>query len=70
MYDVAARADVPSMPVPTPVQPTTIPPTATPIVQSLAIDTPPPGTLVGSPVVLTGRMARTPFSGQLNLPNG
>jgi hypothetical protein len=34
--------------------------------QSIAIDTPPPGTVVGSPMVLTGRTARSPYGGNLN----
>jgi hypothetical protein len=33
--------------------------------QSILIDTPPPGTVVGSPVVITGRTARFPFQGNL-----
>jgi hypothetical protein len=33
--------------------------------QAILIDTPPPGTTVGSPVVLTGRTARFPFQGAL-----
>jgi hypothetical protein len=34
--------------------------------QSIAIDTPPAGTIVGSPMVLTGRTARSPYGGNLN----
>jgi hypothetical protein len=34
--------------------------------QSIAIDTPPAGTIVGSPMVLTGRTARSPYGGSLN----
>jgi hypothetical protein len=34
--------------------------------QSIAIDTPPPGTVVGSPMVLTGRTTRSPYGGNLN----
>jgi Immunoglobulin-like domain of bacterial spore germination len=34
--------------------------------QSIAIDTPPPSTVVGSPLVLTGRTSRSPSSGSLN----
>src|SRR5262245_51469453 len=34
--------------------------------QSITIDTPPPGTAVGSPLVLTGWTARTPYGGSLN----
>ncbi|NTU84829.1 MAG: hypothetical protein HGA45_36605 [Chloroflexales bacterium] len=33
--------------------------------QSILIDSPPPGTTVGSPVTLTGRTARYPFQGNL-----
>jgi len=33
--------------------------------QAILIDTPPPGTTVGSPVVITGRTARYPFQGAL-----
>lgn len=33
--------------------------------QTILIDTPPPGTVVGSPVVITGRTARFPFQGSL-----
>ncbi|MCS6880590.1 MAG: Gmad2 immunoglobulin-like domain-containing protein [Oscillochloridaceae bacterium] len=33
--------------------------------QAILIDTPPPGTTVGSPVVITGRTARSPFQGAL-----
>jgi len=33
--------------------------------QAILIDTPPPGTTVGSPVVITGRTARYPFQGNL-----
>jgi hypothetical protein len=34
-------------------------------VQSITIDTPPPGTQVGSPMVLTGQLARTPGQNRL-----
>ncbi len=34
--------------------------------QSITIETPPPGTIVGSPVVITGRTARYPFEGNLS----
>lgn len=34
-------------------------------VQTITIDTPPPGTQVGSPVVLTGQLARTPGQNRL-----
>jgi hypothetical protein len=36
-----------------------------PAQQAIFIDTPPPGTIVGSPVVLTGRSVRYPFDGNL-----
>lgn len=41
------------------------PPLPPPPPQAIAIDTPLPGTTVGSPVVLTGRVARLPFEGRL-----
>jgi len=41
-------------------------PTATPMAQLIIIDTPAPGTLVISPIVITGRAARYPFQGQLH----
>jgi hypothetical protein len=43
------------------------PPTNTPLPssQSVTIDTPPPGTTVGSPVVITGRTALPPRTGRL-----
>lgn len=44
---------------------TPMPPTPTLVPQQIAIDSPPPGTLVGSPVVLTGRVARVPSGGAL-----
>lgn len=34
--------------------------------QVITIETPPPRTLVGSPVVVTGRTSRSPFGGRLN----
>jgi hypothetical protein len=34
-------------------------------IQSITIDTPPPGTQVGSPMVLTGQLARTPSQNRL-----
>jgi hypothetical protein len=37
-----------------------------PIPQQIFLDTPPQGTLVGSPMVVTGRTARYPFNGSLN----
>src|SRR5262245_34689192 len=40
--------------------------TATPVPQQITIDTPAPGTLVGSPVVITGRATRFPFEGNLS----
>jgi hypothetical protein len=49
-------------------QPTTAQPSPTnapPALQQIFIDTPPPGTLVGSPVVITGRTVQYPFGGQL-----
>ena len=51
-----------------PTLPTTIAPTATAptaSIQQIFIDTPAPGTLVGSPVVITGRTVQYPFGGQL-----
>jgi hypothetical protein len=36
-----------------------------PVSQAIAIDTPPPGTTVGSPVVITGRTTRYPSQGRL-----
>jgi Immunoglobulin-like domain of bacterial spore germination len=54
---------------PPPVQPTAIAPSATAAppagIQQIFIDTPPPNTLVGSPVVITGRTVQYPFGGQL-----
>ncbi|NJN16587.1 MAG: hypothetical protein HC822_10090 [Oscillochloris sp.] len=42
--------------------------------QTITIETPPPGTVVGSPVVLTGRVVRPPVGGQISYlvrgPNG
>jgi hypothetical protein len=38
---------------------------AAPIQQTIAIDTPPPGTVIGSPVVITGQTTRYPFDGKL-----
>src|SRR5262249_16510959 len=37
-----------------------------PIQQQISFDSPPPGTMVGSPVVITGRTTRFPFNGVLN----
>ncbi|HEX9369683.1 MAG TPA: Gmad2 immunoglobulin-like domain-containing protein, partial [Roseiflexaceae bacterium] len=37
-----------------------------PAAQRITIDTPPPGTLVGSPMVITGRTTRYPFQGDLS----
>ena len=37
-----------------------------PAQQTISIDTPPPGTSVGSPVVLTGRTSRYPINGTLS----
>lgn len=43
------------------------PPTpTTPRTQQIFIDTPPPGTTVGSPLVITGRVALYPFEGNLS----
>ncbi|MFL5805279.1 MAG: Gmad2 immunoglobulin-like domain-containing protein [Roseiflexaceae bacterium] len=56
-----AATSVPPTSAPTP------PPSPTPPApQSIAIETPPRLTLVGSPVVITGRTARLPKDGQLN----
>lgn len=57
----------PTITTPLPVQPspTTTAPTTTPT-QAIVIDTPPPGTQIGSPVVLTGRTALFPTQGTLN----
>jgi Immunoglobulin-like domain of bacterial spore germination len=41
-------------------------PTATPLAQLIMIETPAPGTLVGSPVVITGRTSAYPAQGQLH----
>lgn len=46
--------------------PTAPPPTPTEAAQSLVITSPPAGTLVGSPVVITGQVGRTPTSGRLS----
>jgi hypothetical protein len=64
---VVARSTIELQTNAAPVQPTAQP-TATnapPTVQQIIIDTPPPGTFVGSPVVITGRTALYPFGGQL-----
>jgi len=57
-------------PAATSAPPTSVPipsPTTTPLApQSIRIETPPPMTMVGSPVVLTGSTARLPKGGQLN----
>jgi hypothetical protein len=37
-----------------------------PTAQQIFLDSPPPGTLVGSPVVITGRTTRFPFDGDLS----
>jgi len=39
--------------------------TVAPVPQQIIIDTPPAGTLVGSPMVITGRTTRFPFQGDL-----
>jgi hypothetical protein len=46
----------------------TVAPTVAPAVPSqvIVIETPPPGTIVGSPVVLTGRMSAVPPDGSLS----
>lgn len=55
----------PVAPTAAPVAPTiALPPTLVPTV--ITIDTPPPGTVVGSPVVITGRVNRRPNSGELS----
>jgi hypothetical protein len=41
-------------------------PTVTPAAQMIMIETPAPGTLVGSPVVITGRITEYPAQGQLH----
>jgi hypothetical protein len=48
--------------------PTVVPPTPTapPVAQAITIETPPPGTEVGSPLVVTGRLTRFPVPGELN----
>jgi hypothetical protein len=48
-----------------PSPPTAVPPTAGPVQQQIFIETPAPGTLVGSPVVITGRTARNASNGRL-----
>jgi hypothetical protein len=49
------------------VQPTPTTPTGGQVgQQELAIETPPPGTVVGSPVVITGRLALAPADGDLS----
>ncbi|HEX5688645.1 MAG TPA: Gmad2 immunoglobulin-like domain-containing protein, partial [Roseiflexaceae bacterium] len=53
-------------PAPTTVPPTAVPP-ATPLPpQQISIDTPAPGTPIGSPVTITGRALRPPRNGVLN----
>ncbi|HEU5100132.1 MAG TPA: Gmad2 immunoglobulin-like domain-containing protein [Roseiflexaceae bacterium] len=53
-----------ALPAPTqPISPTAAPPATGP--QAIFIDTPAPGTLVGSPMQITGRTQRMPASGQL-----
>jgi hypothetical protein len=42
------------------------PPTSEATGQAITIDTPAPGTVVGSPLVITGRTAQFPFQGMLN----
>jgi hypothetical protein len=60
-----ATAAIP--PIATPNGPTPIPPTLIPgAQQSITIETPPPATIVGSPVTITGRVAQNPANGQLS----
>lgn len=49
--------------LPTPEPPT---PTTPPAAQVITIETPPPGAVVGSPLVVTGRLTRFPVPGELN----
>jgi hypothetical protein len=48
--------------------PTVVPPTPTapPVAQTITIETPAPGTVVGSPLVVTGRLTRFPATGELD----
>ncbi|MBC8161257.1 MAG: hypothetical protein H7Z42_08560 [Roseiflexaceae bacterium] len=47
--------------------PTALPPTPIPLLpQTIAFSSPPDGQLVGSPVVITGNLARAPLSGRLS----
>src|SRR5688500_8795309 len=50
-------ASSPTVPPPSPTLP---PPSSTPLPQEIFIDSPPSGTLVGSPVQLAGRTTRMP----------
>jgi hypothetical protein len=63
------RGDILATPTPptlTPSAPTPIPPTPVPVAPLvITIDSPSPGTLVGSPVVITGRTSRLPRNGVL-----
>lgn len=64
----ALPTSAPTATAPTATAPTTSAPTATApaaALQQIFIDTPAPGTLVGSPVVITGRTVQYPFGGQL-----
>lgn len=45
--------------------PLTVAPPPTEVAQQITIDSPPPGTVVGSPVVVTGRTTQFPFQGTL-----
>ena len=71
------KPGIPTSGSPTPIQSTvlqetpmppipSLTPTATPIAQMITIETPAPGTLVGSPVVITGRTTTYPAQGQLH----
>jgi hypothetical protein len=64
----AETQNIPPAQAPTSVPPTSVPPPSpTPLPpQSIIIDTPSRLTLVGSPIVITGRTARLPLNGLLN----
>lgn len=57
---------VPMQPTTTALPTATLPLTQTELPQEITIESPPPGTVVGSPVVLTGRTSRFPLEGKLN----
>ncbi len=74
LLTTGAPAGTPALPTPLPVLPTTPPqvlptvaplPTAAPAAQQIVIDSPPPGTLVGSPLTIVGRTSRYPTQGGL-----